>query len=278
MEKVFFDTNIYNHIDNSQFKLLKNQISEKKLEIYTIPQVLAELAGTFKKDKALSVKYCNTYKGLINECVLQPPPVLLKAEIGYVLNKSRKIIYLEGSNKNIFIKYVEDFVEGAIDSYTQEFTERIKFLKKEQLAFLRLGYSKIEPLIQKDKVEKYPTFNSFLKEGIKRKERLKEIERYITQDLGSDAHKAAKFIEKRLIKMPHLKIALRINPALTYYYHVMKKKPKHGDIFDCGYFVCLATIDTFVSDDDRARELFKLICPQKETFSLSDFINHISSL
>ena len=149
----------------------------------------------------------------------------------------------------------------------------MRIQKKEQLKFATLGFSSIQPHIVKEPLSKFPTFGAFLAEGIRRGERLKEIQKYVTNDLGKNAHKAAKFIEKRLNKTPHLAIALRVVPALTYYYHVQKNRPKHGDTFDCGYFICLATADGFVSDDQRARELFNIVCPNKECLSLNTFIS-----
>ena len=78
-------------------------------------------------------------------------------------------------------------------------------------------------------MKRYPTFELFLEERIRRGERLNVLEKYVVTDLGGNALKAAKFIEKRLHKTPHLAIALRVVPALTYYYHAQKNKPKHGD-------------------------------------------------
>lgn len=276
MKKVFFDTNIYNHINDEQLKLLKELIARKKVEIYTTAQLLAELAATFKKDKTLGIRYCTIYKDLICKDVLQPPPVLLSTEIGHILNNSRKIIYLEGDNRIRFFRYVEDFVEGIIDCSTQEFIDDMRARKKKQLDFLKQGYLRIKQLVLPENVKKFPTFDSFMKEGDKRKEKLKEIERFLVHNLGADSHKAAKFIKKRLEKAPHLSIALRVTPALTYYYHILGKKPKHGDISDCGFFVCLASVDCFVSDDKEARDLFLLICPKKECLSLNELVHSVA--
>ena len=272
MQRFFLDTNVYNHISEAELGHVEHATTDNRLEILTTPQILAELAATFKKDKDRGIKVCTIYAHLISENVLQPPPMLIKTEIGSLLSNQRTVLYLEGENKAEFFTYVEKLKNGNLDLYTEQFVGRISSLKKQQFKFSKLGYSKIEPEVVKEPLQKYPTFDRFLKEGIKRGERLKELERYVVKDLGDNTHKAAKFIEKRLHKTPHLTIALRIVPALSYYYHVQKNKPKHGDIFDCGYFVCLATVDGFVSDDEGARDLFRLVCPRKESLSLRDFI------
>lgn len=275
MKRLFLDTNVYNHIGETEIDPLKDSVADGQLELLTTPQILAELAATFKKNRDHGIKVCTIYADLISENVLQPPPILIKTEIGFLLNGHPKVLYLEQNNKSEFFTYVEKLKSGNLDAYTEQFTDRINGLKKQQFKFSKLGYSKVEPRVLKDPKKKYPTFDEFLKEGIKRGERLKELERYVVGELGRDAHKAAKFIEKRVHKTPHLAIALRVVPALTYYYHVQKNKPKHGDVFDCGYFVCLATVDGFVSDDEGARDLFKLVCPHKECLSLSDLISTI---
>ena len=275
MKRFFFDTNVYNHISEAEISRLKDSIADNQLEILTTPQILAELAATFKKDKDRGIKVCTFYADLISENVLQPPPILIKREIGSLLDGYPKVLYLEGENKAEFFMHVEKLKNGNLDLYTEQFFDRISSLKKQQFKFAKLGYSKIEPHVVKEPLKKYPTFDRFLKEGVKRGERLKELQRYVVKDLGDDAHQAAKFIEKRLHKTPHLAIALRIVPVLSYYYHVQKNKPKHGDIFDCGYFVCLATVDGFVSDDEGARDLFELVCPHKKSLSLSELISTI---
>jgi hypothetical protein len=273
MKRLFFDTSVYNHITDTDIDCVKHSTTAGELEVLTTPQILAELAGTFKKDKDRATKLCKIYGHLISENVLQPPPILIKTEIGALLSGHAKILYLEGENKAEFFTYVEKLKNGNLDLYTEQFVDRIGRLKKEQRIFSKLGFSKVETHVVKEPLKKYPTFDPFLKEGVRRGERLKELERYVVTDLGENAHKAAKFIEKRLHKTPHLAIALRIVPALSYYYHVQKNKPKHGDIFDCGHFVCLATVDGFVSDDEGARDLFRLVCPHKQSLSLADLIN-----
>jgi hypothetical protein len=273
MKRFFLDTNVYNHISDADLDCIKRAITAGQIEVLTTPQILAELAGTFKKDKAFAIRLCNIYADLISDDVLQPPPVLIQTELASLLKGDRStVLYLQGENKIEFFNYVEKLKSGNLDLYAEQFIDRIGHLKKEQFKYSKLGFSKIEPNVLKEPLKKYPTFDQFLKEGLRRGERLTEIERYVVKDLGKNTHKAAKFIEKRLGKTPHLRIALRVVPALTYYYHVEKNKPKHGDIFDCGYFVCLATVDGFVSDDEGARDLFTLVCPQKECLSLSDFI------
>ena len=276
MKHLFLDTNIYNHVSETDIDHLKRCVAENQLEILTTPQILAELAATFEKNKERGSKVCTIYADLISENVLQPPPVLIKTEIGSLLDGRPRLLYLEGENRAEFFTYLEKLKNGDLDLYTSQFIDRITNLKKEQFKFSKLGYSKVEPHVVKDPLKKYPTFDQFLKEGIKRKERLKELERYVVKDLGDDAHRAARFIERRLHKTPHLAIALRIVPAVTYYYHAQKNRPKHGDIFDCGYFVCLATADGFVSDDERARDLFRLVCPSKASLSLNEFLNTMS--
>ncbi len=274
MKRFFLDANIYNHISDAEVIRVKNSIIADQIEVLTTPQVLAELVGTFKKDRNRGIKLCSLYAELISNNVLQPPPILMKTEVSSLLNGNRSpVFYLQGENKTEFFGYVEKFRNGNLDLYTEQFISRMIIQKKEQLKFAKLGFSNVEPHIVKDLLKKYATFDGFLKEGIKRGERLKEIEKYVVNYLGKKTHKAAKFIEKRLYKTPHLAIALRIVPALTYYYHVQKNKPKHGDIFDCGYFVCLAAADGFVSDDEGARDLFRIVCPNKECLSLNNFIS-----
>ena len=274
MKRLFLDTNVYNHIADVEAECVKQSIEARQFEVLTTPQILAELAATFKKDKALAVRLCNIYADLISDDVLQPPPVLIQTEISSVLKGDRStVLYLQGENKMEFFSYVEKLKSGNIDLYVEQFIDRIGRLKKEQFRYSKLRFSKIEPHVLEEPLKKYPTFHQFLMEGIRRGERLKELERYVVKDFGKNTHQAAKFIEKRLGKTPHLGIALRVVPALSYYYHVEKNKPKHGDIFDCSYFVCLATVDGFVSDDEGARYLFRLICPHKQCLSLADFIN-----
>jgi len=273
MKRVFFDTNVYNHVGPSEVTHLKQLISDGNIEILTTPQILAELAGTFKSNKKRGIKLCKIYGDLISKNVLQPPPILLRTEIGFLLDDQARVVYLRGKNKSEFFEVLDQLQNGKVDDNTQQFIEKIATLKKEQFSGSKLGYSKMEPYIVKNPLKKYPTFKSFVEEGIRRGERLKGIETYLVADLGSNAHKAAKFIEKRLHKTPHLAIALRIVPALTYYYHVQKNKPKYGDMFDCGYFVCLAPVDSFVSDDQEALDLFKFVCPNKEALSLSDLLS-----
>jgi len=273
MKRLFLDTNVYNHIGEGDIGPLKQSIADRKIEILTTPQILAELAATFKKTKDRGIKLCKIYGDLISKNVLQPPPILIRTEIESVLGGPPSITYLKGENKAEFFARVEELKNGKPDLYTIRFIEKITGLKKQQLKSSKLGYSKIEPRVLKEPIKKYPSFKLFLKEGVRQGKRLIELERYVVADLGSNAHKAAKVIEKKLNKTPHLAIALRIVPALTYYYHVQKNKPKHGDLFDCGYFVCVANLDGFVSDDPQARDLFKLVCPSKECLSLSEFLD-----
>ena len=272
MRRAFFDANIYNHISDAEIKLVKQGAALGHIELLSTPQILAELAATFKKDRDRAIDLRSKYAQLITQNVLQPPPVLLQTEIASLLNRRRLVLYLDGDNKTEFFTYVEKLRNGDLDPYTEQFIGRITRLKKEQFKLSKLGFSRMEALVLKEPLNKFPTFDQFLREGIARGERRKEIERYVVKDLGKNAGKAANFIEKRLHKLPHLAITLRVVPALTYYYHVEKNRPKHGDIFDCGYFVCLATVSTFISNDEGARELFKLVCPTKECLSLSDFI------
>ena len=144
------------------------------------------------------------------------PPILIRSEISSLLRRGRSpVLYLQGENKTEFFDIVEKLRNGELDPYTEQFIDSMRELKKTQLKVAKLGFfSRVEPRIVREPLNRYPTFDGFLKEGIRRGERLKEIEKYVVQDLVIQAHKVAKFIEKRLRKVPHLAIALRVVPAL----------------------------------------------------------------
>lgn len=278
MDKIFFDTNIYNHLDKKQMKKLKQLISNRAIEIFSTPQILGELAASFESDIKRVKKLVKIYGKIISYKIIKPPPELIRAEVNYCLNDGDKdSIYLDLERKNKFQKYISNFKKGIVDEDTKKFVENTKKAKKENKEFCKESKKELDYLWDDEKIAEFPNFDCFYNRatetGSIRKDIEEGLKRMLHPEQSNLISKAAKVIEKRLNELPHFEVAVKINAVLSYRYHLKKEDAKWGDIEDSLNLIAIPTCDTYVSDDEGAREIAKLLFPKKNVLSLREFFS-----
>ncbi len=275
--KVFFDTNIYNHLKEDQVPVILNAKDEGEVEIFCNPQILGELAATFNSDVAQGKKIIGMFARLISHRVINQPPVLLINEVEKVLSGKRKSIYLDSTTKRGFYLYIEDFKKGIIDGATRNFVEHTKQKKRDNIRSLIESNKQLAPL-WKEHRDRFKTFDSFYEGAVKRGLIREEIKEYLKRIGVPNINKVARKIENKLHDLPHLQAAVKLTAALSYRYEIKSKQPKWGDLEDITIFISLPFVDIFVSDDEGAREMFDLLFPEKKSMNLAQFIDTLKGL
>lgn len=275
--KVFFDTNIYNHLKEDQVSVILNAKDEREVEIFCNPQILGELAATFNSDVAQGKKIIGMFARLISHRVINQPPVLLINEVEKVLSGKRKSIYLDSTTKRRFYLYIEDFKKGIIDGATRNFVEHTKQKKRDNIRSLKESNKQLAPL-WKEHRDRFKTFDSFYEGAVKRGLIREEIKEYLKRIGVPNINKVARKIENKLHDLPHLQTAVKLTAALSYRYEIKSKQPKWGDLEDITIFISLPFVDIFVSDDEGAREMFDLLFREKKSMNLAQFIDTLKGL
>lgn len=275
--KVFFDTNIYNHLKEDQVPVILNAEDEGEVEIFCNPQILGELAATFNSDVAQGKKIIGMFARLISHRVINQPPVLLINEVEKVLSGKRKSIYLDSTTKRGFYLYIGDFKKGIIDGATRNFVEHTKQKKRDNIRSLKESNKQLAPLWKKLR-DRFKTFDSFYEGAVKRGLIREEIKEYLKRIGVPNINKVARKIENKLHDLPHLQTAVKLTAALSYRYEIKSKQPKWGDLEDITIFISLPFVDIFVSDDEGAREMFDLLFPEKKSMNLAQFIDTLKGL
>lgn len=276
MDKTFFDTNIYNHLDSTQIDKITAFKQNKLVEILTMPQILGELAATFGSDVERGKKVVRIYDAIISHRIIKLPPELILDEIKSLNDKKRRSVYIDSVQKRGFGRYIEDFKKGQLDEDTKKFVAHTKTKKRQHLEHCKNSKKQLDRLWDDEKVSHFPTFESFYEHAYRTGDIRREIGEYLNRVLDSSQRllipKISKIIEKRLYKLPHFETAIRINPALSYRYHLQKEKAKWGDMEDITNLISLPSCDIYVSDDQGARDMAKLLFPEKEALSLNEFL------
>lgn len=275
--KVFFDTNIYNHLKEDRVSVILNAKDEGEVEIFCNPQILGELAATFNSDIAQGKKIIGMFARLISHRVINQPPVLLINEVEKVLSGKRKSIYLDSTTKRGFYLYIEDFKKGIIDGATRNFVEHTKQKKSDNIRSLKESNKQLAPLWEEHR-DRFKTFDSFYEGVVKRGLIREEIKEYLKRIGVPNINKVARKIENKLHDLPHLQTAVKLTAALSYRYEIKSKQPKWGDLEDITIFISLPFVDIFVSDDEGAREMFDLLFPEKKSMNLAQFIDTLKGL
>ena len=275
--KVFFDTNIYNHLSDEQTKFLLKAKNKGVIEIFCIPQILGEIASVFHTSEERGKQIIEIFEKLISEHVINQPPDLLANDLECLLTQKRNSIYLNKESKEKFLFYVDKFKKGIVDEYTQKFIRHAKNKKKENLQSLKASHKELNPLWKNHK-EKFKTFDDFLQGAAQRGLIREEIKEYLHRLNARNISKLAKKIENSLDKSPYLQTAVKLTAAISYRYEISGKKPKWGDLNDITILISLVSIQIFVSDDEGAREMFDLLFPEKKSMDLSQFIDFLGEL
>lgn len=276
MSTVYFDTNIYNHLNDKQVNILKELSDAGKIEILTMPEILGELAATFKLDTEQGKKLIRIYEILISHRTLKPPPELIRGEVESLNDKKRRSIFINSHKKRLFKQYINELREGRVGEETDNFLKYSKRKKKENYEACKESKKELDCLWAKEDAALFSDYEAFYNHAFSTGNIRREIHTYLERILDPQQKfiisKIAKIIEKHLHRLPHLRTATRINPALSYRYHLMKEKAKFGDIEDITNLISVTTSDYYVSDDKGAREMASLVFPDKEVLSLEDFL------
>ena len=275
--KVFFDTNIYNHLKEDQLSAIVNAKDKGEVEIFCNPQILRELAATFNSDIEQGKRIVGIFERVISHRIINQPPILLINEIKKILSGERKSIYLDSATKRGFYLYIEDFKKGITDGATRDFIRHTRQKKKENIKSMKESNKQLAPL-WKEHRDKFKTFNPFYEGAVKRGLIREEIKEYLKRISAPDINKIAKKIENKLHDLPHMQTAVKLTAALSYRYEIKGKRPKWGDLEDITIFISLPFVDIFVSDDKGAQEMFDLLFPEKKSMNLGQFIDAVKEL
>ena len=276
-----FDTNVFNHIfgfDNERQSAVVRQIKDSGLIVCTIPQILGELAATYKTDVGKGVGLCQLYAHLIHDDgLLYQPPELILIEVGTALNFSSNLQVLVEERGKQFGLALTDLANGHCSEETHSFIQTAMTQKKEHRNHCR-DSKKLEDN-QAVRGREVP-FETIWQQEIQAGRLAGGLERYLRTmtDKGCfpsdlDVIAASKFLAKHIDKLPHLKAASRITPVLSYRYFFEDKKAKLGDLEDSANIIAVATLEGFVSDDVGAREMASLIFDDKLVLSLEEFLS-----
>jgi len=287
MIKTFFDTNIFNHVTPEHIKVIKDGIDNDVVKLFTIPQILGELAATLPGDLAEGKRLCAVYGELIPDKVILQPPHILAVEVVQILKLGKPSFYMDNDYKSEFLEELKDLKNGVLNPKTLKFIEYYKQKKKESFQLAKDSKKKYDHQWDDGRVSQYPNFEAWWQNALTSgniRQIIKEFlirhisKGFLPSELMSNISKDAKKIEKNLHKLPHITTALKLSPALSFWYHLQKEKAKHGDLEDITNLVAVATLDAYVSNDEGARDFSNLIFPNKTSICLDEFIDLVKRI
>lgn len=287
MERVYFDTSIYNNIidkkiANGEIDILERAIG-KEIEIIFSDSVLSELASTLESTtiKNESERYGRTKNlfrcalGLISKKIVENWNVLIREEIEAFIQKREKpdVFCNEEETKKI-VDIMKKIAQGK-KNYNKKFLNKIHLQKREDLERQRKVFN--SGTLKNTQFSKYSNFEQFYTELFNPSEEEPIKDLLLRNGINNNVAKKVEEIRDKLDSLPHLKASLKIPAALCFSVVKENRKPKWGDKYDLYHFVCTTSLDIFVTNDSEIFSIYRWVYNNKRCMNLCDFIKYLSN-
>jgi len=284
-KRIFFDTNIFNHIverdDATELiERLRRVEADPEIELVTGIHVIKELSATPNPDKRQRLAECALVLGsgkIIKGWGQLAQEELLSCRQGQELPSA----FYEEREQQSCCTVLKDIAAGRFSDQSARWQKEMgEERKRARVAQMEL-WKKYQSFTG-DFRSSYPTFEKFYEQAC-RPAASNQLRKLLRKD-GVGESELDEAVLRVMSKqdarvLPHLNAFLRAAQALTWIDRMGWQqgsryctKPKWGDRVDVGHLICAATSEALVCDDEKARTIFGCVYPGKMALTLEEFV------